>query len=257
MNSINFTRFFPLCWLSCAVALFAGCEQQSPQVEVTATAEATAKATAPVIEQAKAAVAPLEDEHDMHTLALPLRLAFMTGHVKAGLALYRAGEMQMAAPHLLHPVSETHQEERKGIDKLGFNGEVFEQVSAALDANKAAADIEPLLVKAETNLAMVAQKAGGNSIEIIQFLLDTTIEEYTIAINNGVITDLGEYQDAYGFIEVAIDHSANLASPLKDQVLIALRSVAALWPQGPLPVEQPTSVEQVKNAVTKVAGLLN
>jgi hypothetical protein len=162
----------------------------------------------------------------------------------------------MAAPHLLHPVSETHKKEREGIDKIGFNGSLFEQVSAALEAKQLATDIEPLLVEAEANLAMVAQRAGGDTVEIIEFLLATTVDEYTIAINNGVITDLGEYQDAFGFVQVAIAQSASLPSPLNNEVMAELEPLAALWSEGPLPVEMPTSVAKVTDLAAKVSDLL-
>ena len=71
----------------------------------------------------------------------------MSGHVEAGLALYRAGAPDQAAKHLLHPVSETHKAERAGIDALGFTPKVFEAVSKALDKGKSASEIEPMLKK--------------------------------------------------------------------------------------------------------------
>lgn len=50
----------------------------------------------------------------------------MSGQVAAGIALYRAGESEAAAPHLLHPVSETHADERAGLAELGFDAAPFE-----------------------------------------------------------------------------------------------------------------------------------
>ncbi|MGB6228762.1 MAG: hypothetical protein WBF53_01375, partial [Litorimonas sp.] len=66
------------------------------------------------------------DGHSMDTLPRSHRLAFMMGHVEAGLSLYRAGQPDMAAPHLLHPVSETHAAEREGLEELGFDAALFE-----------------------------------------------------------------------------------------------------------------------------------
>jgi hypothetical protein len=103
---------------------------------------------------------------------------------------------------------------------------------------------------------MVAQRAGGDTVEIIEFLLATTVDEYTIAINNGVITDLGEYQDAFGFVQVAIAQSASLPSPLNNEVMAGLEPLAALWSEGPLPVEMPTSVAKVTDLAAKVSNLL-
>ena len=190
---------------------------------------------------------------EMNGLPLELRLAFMTGHVKAGVALYRLGELEMAAPHLLHPVSETHEHERMGLEKFGFDSTPFLKVSEALKANQAAKHIEPLLRQADTNLYEVALKVGGDSSEIINFLLDTIIEEYSIAITGDKITDIGEYQDAYGFQVVAQSYAAELSDNNRDLVASALIDLATLWLDGPLPVQNPTSVNDMLTAVEAIA----
>ena len=194
---------------------------------------------------------------EMNGLPLELRLAFMTGHVKAGLALYRLGELEMAAPHLLHPVSETHEHERMGLEKFGFDSTPFLKVSEALKANQAAKDIEPLLRQADTNLYEVALKVGGDSSEIINFLLNTIIAEYSIAITDDKITDIGEYQDAYGFQVVAQSYAAALSDNNRDLVASALTDLATLWIEGPLPVQNPTSVNDMLTAVETIAKHLN
>ena len=63
-----------------------------------------------------------EKKFNTNKPSLPIiyRLAFMTGHVEAGIELYKLNELEMAAPHLLHPISEMHVEERKGLDELGL-----------------------------------------------------------------------------------------------------------------------------------------
>ena len=68
--------------------------------------------------------------------SLPIfyRLAFMTGHVEAGIELYKLNELKMAAPHLLHPVSEIHIAERKGLDKLGFKGNIDSAIFVSLSS---------------------------------------------------------------------------------------------------------------------------
>lgn len=194
-----------------------------------------------------------EAGHDMDTLPVPHRLAFMSGHVQAGLALYRAGEAEMAAPHLLHPVSETHQAERAGLDTLGFTPDVFESVSQALEAGRPATEIEPLLMKAEANLKTMADAAGGDSADTIRFLMDTIVEEYTVAITDGAVSDPGEYQDAYGFAIVAKDH----AKTRNNEVLVSeIDSLIALWPSAPIPPSDPTSVAEVTAKTSSVKLLL-
>ncbi|MEM6914679.1 MAG: hypothetical protein AAF511_11960 [Pseudomonadota bacterium] len=186
------------------------------------------------------------------TLEVPERLAFMSGHVEAGLALYRAGEASMAAPHLLHPVSETHEAEREGLDALGFQPSVFEAVSKALEDGLPAEDIEPQLAAAEANLAQMAAQAGGDPVATISFLMDTIVEEYTVAITDGAISDPGEYQDAYGFAIVARQRAVAL-DPTADDLIAEIDTLIALWSEGPVPVDDPAPVGQVTAQTSRVA----
>ncbi|MEM8930209.1 MAG: hypothetical protein AAGE94_03495 [Acidobacteriota bacterium] len=192
------------------------------------------------------------DDHHGEALPLPKRLAFMSGHVEAGLALYRAGEPTMAGTHLLHPVSETHAAEREGLDDLGFDGALFETVSEALDAGLPASEIEPQLVAAEANLAMLAEKAPGDPKEIILYLMDTVVEEYAIGVPESTVTDPGEYQDAFGFTKVAIQRAAVFEGEAGDQLRTALDELLALWPDAPVPPENPTPAVEINQQVDLV-----
>ncbi|MEO9462456.1 MAG: hypothetical protein ABJ242_06940 [Marinomonas sp.] len=187
------------------------------------------------------------------SLPLQQRLAFMAGHVEAGLALYRAGDAKAAAPHLMHPVSETHADERAGLDELGFDASVFEAVSAALEEGKPAADIEPQLKAAEDNLAAVREKAGGDASELITFLMDTVTAEYSVAVKDGKVTDPGEYQDAYGFAVVAKDLASGLEGDASAKVSGELDQLIAMLPAGgPIPPADPAPVGQVSAMASRV-----
>lgn len=179
-----------------------------------------------------------EAGHSTETLPVEKRVAFMAGHVAAGLALYRAGAADEAAPHLLHPVSETHADERAGIDALGFDGALFGAVSRALEEGRPAEEIEPMLEAAEANMALVRENAGGDAREVIAYLMDTIVEEYRIGVKDGAITDPGEYQDAYGFAVVAQDIAARQSASWAE-VQGALDVLAAMWP-GEAPVSDAT-----------------
>jgi hypothetical protein len=189
----------------------------------------------------------------MATLPVEKRVAFMSGHVEAGLALYRAGAPDQAAKHLLHPVSETHQAERAGIDALGFEPAVFEAVSAALAAGKPAAELEPQLAAAEANMALMQRKAGGDPDDVIAYLMNTVVEEYTVGVRDGKVTDPGEFQDAYGFSVVALKMSKRMDEPAAKEVVTHLEALVALWPSGgPLADATPTPVAKVSAQTSKV-----
>ncbi|MEM6412290.1 MAG: hypothetical protein AAF683_12220 [Pseudomonadota bacterium] len=190
---------------------------------------------------------------NLETLPRPFRLAFMAGHVEAGLALYRAGEPAMAAPHLLHPVSETHAEERGGLEELGFDASLFEAVSTALEAGETADDVEAQLTAAEQNLTMVAERAGGNPVEIVEFLMQTVVDEYGIGVPADTVTDIGEYQDAYGFVVVAIDQAERFEGEAGERVRAELQTLIEMWPgTPPVPTDDPVPASVINAQVSTV-----
>jgi hypothetical protein len=143
------------------------------------------------------------------------------------------------------------------LDALGFDGALFETVSEALEKGQAASEIEPQLRAAEANLDLVTEKAGGNSVTIIQFLMETVVDEYRVAITDGNVSDPGEYQDAYGFTVVALDEAAKLKNPYRDDAVQALNTLLASWPErAPIPPSNPTSINQIINLTSAVLAAL-
>ena len=195
---------------------------------------------------------------EMEKLPVEKRVAFMSGHVAAGMALVRAGAPDQAAKHLLHPVSETHAAERAGIDELGFDATAFEAVSKALESGRPATEIEPMLAAAEANISMLQKNAGGDPADIILYLMDTVDEEYAIGVKGAAITDPGEYQDAYGFTVVALEIAKGMTSPEAPKLQEHLQNLLALWPkQGPLADSTPAAVGKVKEQTELVQKMLN
>ena len=191
--------------------------------------------------------------HDMETLPVEKRVAFMSGHVEAGLALFRAGAPDQAAQHLLHPVSETHASERAGIDALGFEPAVFEAVSKALEEGRPAAELEPQLKKAEANMALMQEKAGGDTKIIIEYLMGTVVDEYGVGVQDGKVTDPGEFQDAFGFSVVAMKMAKRLDDPKAADLNRELKALVAMWPAGgPLADSTPKPVAEVAAQTSKV-----
>jgi len=194
----------------------------------------------------------------MKTLPIEKRVAFMSGHVEAGLALYRAGAPDQAAKHLLHPVSETHADERAGIDALGFQADVFEAVSKALEDGKPASEIEPQLAAAEANMALMQEKAGGAPADLIEYLMATVVEEYGVGVQDGKVTDPGEFQDAYGFSVVALKIAQRVEGDAAAEIVGELEALVALWPaDGPLADATPTSTAEVTAQTAKVLHALS
>jgi hypothetical protein len=187
--------------------------------------------------------------------ALPIeqRLAFMSGHVEAGIALYRAGDAKAAAPHLMHPVDETHESERAGLEKLGFEPDVFKRVSEALAAGKPAAEIEADLKAAQANLAKMREAAGGDAAAQIKYLMDVTVAEYKAAVPEKAVTDAREYQDAWGFVTVARALAGKLDAAQAKEVTALLDQMLGLWPKdAPIPPATPAPAGQISALASRV-----
>ena len=84
------------------------------------------------------------------------------------------------------------------------------------------------------------------------------IEEYSIGVTDGLITDPGEYQDAYGFSVVAWKTAKTLQTPAAQDTVKALEALVALWPSnGPLAESIPTVVADVVAHAKKVTDSLS
>lgn len=234
-----------------ASGVVAACGQPSSE-DIVAQVEAPAAIT-PAGEAGESGEGEGHASHNMTTLPVEKRVAFMSGHVEAGLSLVRAGTPDQAAKHLLHPVSETHEAERAGIDALGFEQEIFLQVSAALDQGRPAAEIEPQLAAAEANMALMQANAGGDPVDIISYLMDTVFDEYRVGVTDGAITDVGEYQDAFGFTVVALNIANRIEDKDTSRLIAELESLLAMWPEtGPLADSTPTAVSDLVAQTSKV-----
>ncbi|MEM6708289.1 MAG: hypothetical protein AAF648_05850 [Pseudomonadota bacterium] len=193
----------------------------------------------------------------MEDLQPGYRAAFMAGHVEAGLALYRADAPEQAAPHLQHPISETHEAERAGLAALGLDTELFEQVSGALSAGISADETTALLDRAERNLYEVIGATDTDTVDTMVYLLDLAYEEYDVGVEDGAVTDPGEYQDAYGFTVVARKLAEGITLEDKPLIIERLDEMLALWPEGgPLAASTPAPVGQVAAQASRVKLLL-
>lgn len=200
-----------------------------------------------------------EAGHNMEALPVEHRAAFMWGHVKAGMKLYRDGFAGQASVHLLHPVSETHESERAGLDELGFDAAPFERVSAALAAGTEASEIEADLAEADNIMKLVNDSAAGDPDDIIAFLLDTTLDEYKVGVTDGVVTDPGEYQDAWGFVQVALEVSEQFGRDRPEAIELQneLAKLADLWPASIDGETPPASISEVASQISVVRLVLS
>lgn len=139
-------------------------------------------------------------------VALLTGLAFMEGHVRAGLALYEAGDLTAAKTHMGHPIEEKYEAVEDALEQSG-HGALEGQIAALATATEAEADLSEVQARfTEMRETMEAVRAGYPADKQIEGLVALTRiagEEYSAAIGDDQsVTDLHEYQDSWGFLRV-------------------------------------------------------
>lgn len=164
-------------------------------------------------------------------------LSFMEGHIRAGLTLYEAGDLEAARTHVGHPIEEKYDAVADTLEELGLarlRGEI-EALAAAAESGADYAELEALFEtvratheEARANFTPAQQVAG------LVALTRTAGDEYTVAVEGGEISNLHEYQDSWGFLRVVETEAEQMVE--SDDAAIAgvgealLEQVAATGP---------------------------
>lgn len=131
-------------------------------------------------------------------------LLMMRGHLLTAEALLKAGEPDMAAPHLMHPLMEHYEPLEAALEARGvpeFEESLAEvSVSDTADASQVSAKIaeaQRAIDRAAEGLDASAKARG------LALLLREATHEYDEGVKGGKVEEPIEYQDAYGFVLAA------------------------------------------------------
>lgn len=183
-------------------------------------------------------------ETDLKTndVAFLSRLGLIRGHLLVGYELYKQGQVDMAITHMKHPRDELYAGLVPAIEARG--GKRFDEALSALadkvisrapqaEVDKAYQNLESGIKAAES----VASPDLKNTLQSIKELIRTAGEEYALGVEDGKIINLHEFQDAYGFTEIAKRRLHELSDTAKKQspktlekVRGYLEELADLWP---------------------------
>ncbi|MCX4189845.1 hypothetical protein [Methylophaga sp. OBS3] len=232
-------------WISLGVALASGVS-----VSVTALAADSVDHSQHGATMTMAASAGGEGEGggvteiDLKTndVAYLTRLGLIRGHLLVGYQLYSQGQADMAITHMKHPRDELYAGLVPSIEYRG--GKRFDDALSKLadsvinkapqaEVDAAYQDLENGIKAAESVVDFDLQ----NSLQAIKELIRTAADEYAIGIEDGELKNVHEFQDAYGFTEIAKrrlqevpeatrDQSADTLSKVNDY----LTSVSDMWP---------------------------
>ncbi|RMH53480.1 MAG: hypothetical protein D6686_00590 [Alphaproteobacteria bacterium] len=131
-------------------------------------------------------------------------IGFMEGHIRAGLALYRAGDRAAAVTHMGHPIKEKYDAVAERLERLG-EGHQRDLIVALAEAAEAGAEPSEIEAQAEAVFGEFAEVRerfpAADRLAALVALTRTAAEEYAEALGEGRVSDLHEYQDAWGFLQ--------------------------------------------------------
>ncbi len=223
--------------LAAVFGVASGCAQQQP--------------TAPTIAAA---------ESDAEYL---LSLGLMRGHLLVGHALFAMHERSAAQSHAKHPSDELYAALRpafaaRGVD--GFEAELAAHAAAVANGDEsevsaAYAALMAAMAGAEQAVATTPSLAA----DVIVALLDEAAREYAIGIVDGDLANAHEYQDAYGFTQVALAlaqrEAANAQSRHRavfERIVADIRGLADMWPELMPPPRVEQSASRLRAAALEV-----
>ncbi len=144
-------------------------------------------------------------------------LGFMTGHLRAGMALYAQGDLEAARTHMGHPIKEKYEAVAGPLEKLGFSG-LRADIVALSNAAEAGADVADIQARfdhviEEVGEVRAATPAGARDrLMALAALTRIAAEEYTVAVEGGTVSNLHEYQDAWGFVRTVEAEATRFAN---------------------------------------------
>ena len=171
------------------------------------------------------------------------QLGLIRGHLEVGYALYQQDLPELAETHMKHPRAEIYATVVPAFAARGCDG-FGDGLTALTNAVVGRADkAEVSQVYADLTGAIAVCESGANTndpvtaTKVIEGLLRTAGVEYQIGVVDGAMNNLHEYQDAWGFTQVAaswakssVYASDEKAVAVAGQLQALIDELQGLWP---------------------------
>lgn len=219
-------------------------------------------------------VEPTSGEGDLATddVAYLTQLGLLRGHLAVGLELYRGAMPKMAETHMKHPDAELYADLVPTFKSRGcraFAGELTElaRVVSARNSLEVVTSKYELLGAAIRRCELTAENENpAVVVQVTMNLLRNALFEYEIGVVDGAIANVHEFQDAWGFTQVAeIYARSNAFQSNAESRLIAQRiqrlvgSLELLWPSlNPTSIDDPQVpllLEQLRSYTNSTAQI--
>lgn len=178
-------------------------------------------------------------------------LGKIEGKLRAGIAAFRQGHLDMATPHMVHADDAVYVEVSEHLEERGLSGfaDQLTTLTNAVNGNASATDADAAfdgVVGRITELRATLGLAPHQVMEAIELLVRDAAEDYEVGVTDGAVTDLHEYQDAWGYIQASRRMAEALFTSNDARVLKAAQTAldaitdtdevfAGVTPEGSLP----------------------
>lgn len=172
----------------------------------------------------------------------------------------------MSATHMKHPKDELYAGLVPAIEARAltpFDAELTalaEAVEGEVDAaevEQAWRDLDEAVEAAERGVDATPRE----QLMAIAGMLDTAAEEYEIAVFEGAVQDVHEYQDAWGFQQIALERVGQIEATTeaersaKAEAAVTVSSLDDLWPGLTPTGDEAGDSERISSAAERVRGL--
>jgi hypothetical protein len=161
-------------------------------------------------------------------------LDYMLGHLTVGAALYLDGLSDHALTHMKHPGDEIYSDLLPAFaarSQPGFEAELA-TLAGLVEGGASPVEVEAALAALRTAIDTArGAPTPREEMDAIVRLVRTAADEYAIGVVDGKLANLHEYQDAWGFLQVASARLNVLAGSQDAAVAAAAtEALAALSP---------------------------
>lgn len=201
-----------------------------------------------------------------------LRLGLMRGHLLVGHALFSLGESRAARTHAKHPSDELYAGVAPAFARRGASGFATElEAHAAAVAAAGTGGGEAAVTASYAALKNAIARSEGVvatspslAARVIVLLLEEAASEYAVGIVDGQLENAHEYQDAFGFTQVALElarsQHATLPAGDPDREVFAniaqrISALDHLWPTLMPPPRLDRDGASIARAANEVARL--
>lgn len=145
--------------------------------------------------------------------AYQAQLGLMRGHLLVGNALYQQGFIDHAKTHMKHPESELYAAVADVLISRGGQGfatqlsNLSDAVNNEMGDQAVATAYQEIVTAIKQHEALVADqsKQAIEQMLVAASLIRTAADEYAIGVVDGKTSNVHEFQDAYGFTQVAFE----------------------------------------------------